>query len=142
MAVPDATMKVFFYGLFMDRDLLAEKRVAARSAVVGFVEGYRLRIGERATLQRSAGARAYGVMMEVSAGELENLYAEASVADYVPEVVIVKFMDGGQSSARCYNLPHHKVTGANKRYAGALVELAGRLGLPESYIAQIREAAS
>lgn len=134
-------MKVFFYGLFMDQDLLAGKGVSARNAAVGFVDGYRLRIGERATLQRHAGARAYGVMMEVPATELENLYSEASVADYVPETVIVELMDGGQSPARCYNLPGDRISGANKRYAEALLKLATQLGLPGSYISQIRQAA-
>ena len=135
-------MKVFFYGLFMDKDLLARKGVTARNAAVGFVDGYRLRIGERATLQRRAGARAYGVMMEVSAVELDGLYEEVSVADYVPETVLVELMAGGQSSARCYNLPDDKVTGANERYAEALLKLATQLGLPEPYLGQIRQAAS
>ena len=135
-------MKVFFYGLFMDRDLLAGKGVTGKNAAVGFVDGYRLRIGERATLQPRHGARAYGVMMDVSATELEDLYAQASVADYVPETVIVELVAGGRSPARCYNLPDDKVTGANTRYAEALLKLAMQLDLPESYLGQIRQAAS
>ena len=131
-------MNVFFYGLFMDEDLLAAKGVTASNAVVGFVGGYCLRIGERATLQRRPGARAYGVMMDVAAAELDGLYAEASVADYVPETVTVEFPDGGQSRARCYNLPAEKVAGANARYAEALLKLATRLGFPAAYLGQIK----
>ena len=133
-------MNVFFYGLFMDENLLAQKGIAARNAVIGYVEGFRLRIGERATLQRSAGARAYGIMMDVSADDVRALYAESSVADYVPESVIVALMDGNNAEASCYNLPGNKVTGTNRSYAKSLLKVANRLGLPESYLGQIRQA--
>ena len=136
----DETMNVFFYGLFMDESLLAEKGIAARNGVVGYVDGLRLRIGERATLERYAGARAYGVMMEVSDNEVRELYAESSVADYVPESVTVELMDGNSAEASCYNLPRNKVTGTNKGYAKALLEVANQLGLPESYLGEIRQA--
>ena len=138
----DETMNVFFYGLFMDENLLVKKGIAAKHAVVGYVDGFRLRIGERATLQRSAGARTYGVMMEVSANEVRELYAESSVSDYVPESVTVELINGNITEATCYNLPSNKVTGTNKRYAEALLELANQLGLPETYLGQIRQAGS
>lgn len=135
-------MNVFFYGLFMDEQLLASKGIAARNAAVGYADGFRLRIGERATLQRCAGARAYGVMMEVSSDDLMELYAERSVADYEPESLTVELLDGRSAEASCYNLPPDKVTGTNKSYAEALLKLAKQLGFPESYLGQIRHAGS
>jgi len=135
-------MNVFFYGLFMDEQLLARKGIAAKTAAVGYVDGFRLRIGERATLQRCAGARAYGVMMELSSDDLKELYAERSVADYERETVTVEFMDGRSAEASCYNLPPDKVTGTSKSYAEALLELAKQLDFPESYLGQIRQAGS
>jgi len=135
-------MNVFFYGLFMDEQLLASKGIAARNAAVGYVDGFRLRIGERATLQRCAGARAYGVMMEVSSNDVKELYAESTVADYAPESVTVELIDGSSAGASCYNLPPDKVTGTNKSYAEALFELAKQLDFPESYLEQIRQAGS
>lgn len=133
-------MNVFLYGLFMDQKLLAKKGIAARNTIVGYVDGFRLRIGERATLQRCAGARAYGVMMEISSDEVTELYAESSVADYKLESLTVELMDGSSAKASCYNLPCDKVTGTNKSYAEALLEVANQLGLPESYLGQIRQA--
>lgn len=59
-------MSVFFYGLFMDAALLASKGVHAKDPTVGFVDGYTLRIGERATLVPESGGRAYGVLMEIT----------------------------------------------------------------------------
>ena len=124
----------------MDEALLATKGIAPSEASSGFVDGYRLRIGERATLVRRPGSRAYGVMMDIAQGEATRLYAEESVADYVPERVIVELMDGTQVEASCYNLPGDKVTGTNRKYAESLLDVATRLGFPDSYLDQIRQA--
>lgn len=133
-------MNVFFYGLFMDEALLAKKGISPSKAEVGYVDGFALRIGERATLIRSAGARSYGVMMNISSDEANELYAESSVADYVPEPVTVELADGNKVEATCYNLPVDKVTGTNRVYAEALWEVANSLGLPKHYLAEIRQA--
>ena len=133
-------MRVFFYGLFMDESLLATKGIESSEVNLGFVDGYALRIGERATLVRCPGSRAYGAVMDIAPGEATELYAEASVADYLPEPVTVELMDGTQIEATCYNLPGDKITGANKEYAGSLLKVASRLGFPDSYLEQIRRA--
>ena len=136
----DAAMNVFFYGLFMDQNLLGGKGIAPSSAVTGYVDGFRLRIGERATLQPHAGGRAYGVMMDVAADEIAELYAESSVADYVPEFVTVELMDGSRAEASCYNLPGNIVGDPNTGYAAALLDVARQLGLPDAYLREIRQA--
>lgn len=133
-------MKVFFYGLFMDEALLAKKGISPNSTDVGFVDGFKLRIGERATLVRSGGSRSYGVMMSISSDEANELYSESSVADYVPESVTVVLADGNKVEATCFNLPVDKVAGTNRAYTEALWELANSLGLPEHYLAEIRQA--
>ena len=130
---------VFFYGLFMDERLLATKGIVPSEVSLGFVDGYGLRIGERATLVRRPDGRAYGVMMNITPSEATELYAEESVADYLPEPVMVELMDGTQIEATCYNLPSDKVTGANKAYAKSLLDVATRLDFPDSYLEQIRQ---
>jgi len=132
-------MNVFFYGLFMDENLLAEKGIFPRKSTVGYVDDFALCIGERATLLHSPGARAYGVMMAISRKEARDLYSERSVADYVPETVAVELLDGSQVEATCYNLPENKIAGTNEAYAEALWQLASRLGFPEFYLAVIRQ---
>ena len=134
-------MNVFFYGLFMDEALLARKGVAPANASPGYVDGFAIRIGERATLLKSAGARSYGIMMSVSPDELKELYSDDGVVDYVPEPVTVILSDGSKALAVCYNLPVDRVSGTNKDYADSLLELACRLAFPESYLDQIRQAA-
>ncbi len=133
-------MRVFFYGLFMDERLLATKGIKPTNISLGFIDGYGLRIGERATLVRRPNDRAYGAVMDIAPNEATALYAEDSVADYLPEPVTVELMDGTEVEATCYNLPSAKVTGANQDYAESLLEVASRLGFPDSYLDQIRQA--
>ena len=133
-------VRVFFYGLFMDERLLATKGIEPSEVNLGFVDGYGLRIGERATLVRHPGSRAYGAMMDIAPSEAAELYAEDSVADYLPETVIVELMDGTQVEATCYNLSGDKIAVANKEYAESLLDVATRLNFPDSYLEQIRQA--
>jgi len=132
------TESVFFYGLFMDESILASKGVRPRNSVIGFVDGFSLHIGKRATLLPEENSRAYGVLMEIAHDDVEMLYAEESVADYVAEPVIATLPDGSRVSAVSYNLPAAKLSGTNPEYALALLELAARLEFPESYLEHIR----
>jgi len=133
-------VRVFFYGLFMDEGLLATKGIRPTDVIVGFVDGYELRIGERATLVRRPNGRAFGALMDIASNEATELYAQDSVADYLPEPVTVELMDGRKLEATCYNLPDAKVTGTDIDYAESLLQVAGRLGLPDSYLDEIRLA--
>jgi hypothetical protein len=124
----------------MDESLLAKKGIKPSEIKLGFVDGYGLRIGERATLVRCPDSRAYGAMMDITPSDATELYSEESVSGYEPEPVIVELMDGKQVEATCYNLPSDKVTGTNKRYADSLLEVATRLDFPDFYLDQIRQA--
>ena len=132
-------VSVFFYGLFMDESLLASQGVSPSKSTVGYVDGYGLRIGRRATLVKDDTQRAHGVLMTLRADDVSALYSDESVADYLPESVSVVVPDGSVESAICYILPMRKVEGANPGYAKALLKLAGRLGLPDGYLQQIGE---
>lgn len=124
----------------MDDSLLALKGINSTEVAAGFVDGYVLRIGERATLLRHRDGRAFGVTMDIARPDVMELYAEESVADYQPESVTVELMDGTRVEATCYNLPGARATETNKVYAERLLRLAARLGLPDSYLDEIRQA--
>jgi hypothetical protein len=131
---------VFFYGLFMDESLLASKGVRVTEATIGCVDGYSLRIGERATLLPQENSRAYGMLMKMAPEDTAALYSERSVADYVAEPLVVTLPGDIRVPAVCYNLPAAKLVGTNPDYAAALLTLATTLGLPDSYLRQIRNA--
>jgi len=130
---------VFFYGLFMDESLLAAKGITPSRATIGYVDGYRLRIGRRATLVPDRTNKAYGVLMALRTEDVRTLYSEESVVDYVSESVSVVLSDGTLESAVCYNLPERKLEGTtNLDYVRSLLLLADRLEFPESYLQHIR----
>ena len=71
-------IEVFFYGLFMDEELLRSKGVHPVNVRMAAVPGFELRTGQRATLQ-NANACAWGVLMQLTHAEVEQLYSEPSV---------------------------------------------------------------
>ena len=131
--------KIFFYGLFMDRTLLAEKGFHPESLGPAVLSDYRIHIGERATLLPSPSSRAYGIVMELSEQEAHALYSEPSVRAYVRERVEVVLLAGNRTvEADCYNLPRELgLTGANPAYANALSRLAEALEFDSAYVQEI-----
>jgi hypothetical protein len=130
---------VFFYGLFMDADLLRAKGAQPVNLRPACVTGFALRIGQRATLLTKPDARAHGIVMQLTHDEIEQLYSEIGVRAYRPEAVIAELSDGACVPALCFNLvaapgPDE----ANVEYASRLRALASRLGLPSEYIQTIR----
>ena len=125
---------VFFYGLFMDADLLREQGLQPGKSRLARLDDYALVIADRATLVPRPGAQVYGVVMDLTQAELTQLYAEPSVADYRPEAVLLQMDDGNTVAALCYNLEiEEQGTETNHSYATKLHALARRLGLPQSY---------
>ena len=132
-------MEVFFYGLFMDEDILKRKGIHPSNPRKGYLNNYTLKIGQRASLIPCENEQAYGILMEVSEEEISRLYAEKSVADYIPEEVEVVTESGECLIATCYNLPLELLTGTNAAYARSLYALAEKLHFPEAYLDKIIE---
>lgn len=134
-----ASVEVFFYGLFMDESLLRAKGLNPSNRRAAYVEDFQLVIGERATLVRREGARAYGVVYALTRGEVEALYSDEPVSAYRSEVVTARLADGRDARALCFNLPAPPSDEErNPQYASKLRELAERLGLPSDYVSSIR----
>lgn len=134
----DDQVAVFFYGLFMDESLLASRGIVPAASAVGYVDGYRLSIGRRATLVPEPASRAYGVLMTIGRSDAAALYSDESVSDYVPEPVRVTLPGGAIEPATCYNLSPGKSEGANPAYAQSLLRLAENMGFPDDYVDAIR----
>jgi Gamma-glutamyl cyclotransferase, AIG2-like len=135
----DVRVEVFFYGLFMDESLLREKGLSPEERSLASVEGFRLVIGERATLVRREGAKAFGVVYTLTRGEVKALYSEESVSAYRSEVVPARLADGRVAQALCFNLPAPPSEGErNPVYASKLRALARRIGLSDEYVSSIR----
>lgn len=130
---------VFFYGLFMDHELLRDRGMRPSEIRLAVVIGLALRIGARAALVPLAEGQVYGLLMKLSPAELEQLYSDASVRAYRPEPVRAVTTDGTIVTAQCYNLPQPPAPEErNPEYAGKLRDVARRVGLPSDYIASIQ----
>jgi hypothetical protein len=120
---------VFFYGLFMDADVLPRR---------AYVADFAVRVGQRATLVPSPGARAYGMLFALTHGVLERLYNAPGLEQYYPEAVLAQLAEEGAIPALCYNLrqapePHER----NPAYAARLQRVLEKLEFPAEYIASI-----
>ena len=126
---------VFFYGLFMDAELLRAQGFDPREPRQASVAGRALRLGARATLVMESGSRVHGVLMGLTHAEIDRLYAEASVAAYRAEPVTATLKDSSSIAALCFNLPDPPPrTTSNLDYAAKLAVVARQLGLPEEYV--------
>jgi hypothetical protein len=130
-------LSVFFYGLFMDPELLRGKGLQPENARRACVRGMRLRIGERAALELDPDGVVYGMLFELTHGDIERLYAEPSVAPYRPEAVLAEPDEGEPVAALCYNLPSAPTDEPNLEYVRKLRALATRLDLPAGYVSSI-----
>ena len=126
---------VFFYGLFMDEELLRDKGVSPTHAELGSVRDMELRIGERAALAPTTSKRVHGVVMSLTLDDIERLYADPSVQAYAPQAVLVELDQGGVVAALCYNLPvPPPATARNLEYSAKLRAIAEKVGLPAGYV--------
>jgi hypothetical protein len=135
----DRPVDVFFYGLFMDEDLLRGRGIVPLNPRLAMVEGFGLRIGERATLVPATEERSYGMVMGLTYQELQGLYGGPGLEQYRPEAVSCSTLAGEIVCALCYNLPEPPAPDeANKEYAGQLRAVLAKLGFPPEYVERIR----
>lgn len=129
----------FFYGLFMDAEVLRQAGTKPSNFRRAYVTDFALRIGQRATLVPSPRARAYGMLISLTHAELERLYGLPGLEGYRPEAVVAHPSDSEAIPALCYNLvqapePHER----NPEYATRLQRVLQDLGFPGEYVESVK----
>jgi len=129
----------FFYGLFMDADVLRQAGTKPSNFRRAYVMDFALRIGQRATLVPSPGDRAYGMVISLTHAELGRLYGAPGLEVYRPEAVVAHPFEGEAIPALCYNLvkapePHER----NPEYAMRLQKVLENLGFPVEYVESVK----
>jgi hypothetical protein len=128
----------FFYGLFMDVEVLRQSGAKPANPRRAYVAEFALRIGQRATLVPSLGARTYGMLIALTHAEIERLYKPPGLENYRPEAVLAQPIEGIAIPALCYNLlqaPESRER--NPDYALRLKSVLTKLGFPGDYVASI-----
>jgi len=138
--VPEGQKDGFFYGLFMDREVLEANGVVVHDPPRrAYVDGYALRIGRRATLVPSPGDRAYGMVFALADCDFSQLYDAPGLEEYQPEELLVQILEGDAVHARCYNLREAPRPGeSNAEYATQLRAVLGQLHFPAKYVDSIQ----
>lgn len=133
--------KIFFYGLFMDHARLTERGLHPASVGPAVLHGYRIHIGERATLRTNRSSRAYGIVMELADEDIRVLYSEPSVRAYERERVQVELLANNATiEAYCYILPRKLGVGfggTNPAYAIELARLVEALRFDSAYVREV-----
>lgn len=129
----------FFYGLFMDVEVLRQAGTNPLNVRRAYVTDFALRIGKRATLVSSPGARTYGMLISLTHAELERLYDGPGLEGYRPEAVIAHSYEGEATPALCYNLMKApELHERNPEYAMRLQSVLAKLGFPTEYVASVQ----
>jgi hypothetical protein len=92
---------VFFYGLYMDEEILKSKNVIPRNKRVAFANDYQLRVGNMATLLRKKDSQAYGLVYSLTHDEIDVLYKKSGLTDYIAESILVELEDGSEIATLC-----------------------------------------
>jgi gamma-glutamyl AIG2-like cyclotransferase len=132
-------VEVFFYGLFMDQEILNDKGLSPQHSEIAYVSGLALRIGQRAALVPDERGKVYGIVMSLTLSEVEQLYSDPAVQAYRAQAVLARLASGGQVAALCYNLREPPLPSErNPEYAAKLRAVAEKVGLPREYVDQLR----
>ena len=97
----------FFYGSFMNPEVLAKADVRPTESQMARLDGWDIKIAPRATLVPSEEKSVFGVLAQLSHADLEKLYTKDwfGFGTYLPEAVLVETIDQTWLPALCYLAP-------------------------------------
>lgn len=132
-------VRVFFYGSFINRVVLAEAGLKPDRVEMARLWGFDIRIQPLANLVRSDRHCVYGIVCEATHAELTKLYSQSWVGAYLPEAVMVETAGARLLSALCYIAPEPEAPAAGPSAAAAdyIDRIAGparEYGFPSWYI--------
>lgn len=136
----DPRVWVFFYGSYMNLDVLREVDLVPEKWEVARLNGYDLRIQPRANLVTSEPGRVYGIAATATHRELDRPYAHAQEVlgeIYLPEAVLVETLSGTWRPTLCYLCPRMEAHAADAAYVERIAAPARALGFPKWYIKKI-----
>lgn len=122
--------EVFFYGLYMDPEILKQKGVKPRNPRIASAKNFKLRIGNKATILRAPGELAHGIVYSLTHSEINSLYWGSGLNEYASESLLVN-VGNEKIPALCCNLvqPPDKHE-SNAEYKQKLNAAMEKLGLP------------
>ncbi len=136
-AMTNQTVWVFFYGSFINLDVLKRTDYVPEQFEVARLRGFDIRIAPLANVFRSDEHSVYGIVATATHADLQRLYSQAWVGSYLPEAVVVETMDGKSRPALCYIAPDGDGTPAASDYVDRILGPAIKHGFPPWYIGRL-----
>lgn len=132
---------VFFYGSYINFDVLSEVGVHERAFQAARLPGYRFQIRPLANLVADEGNQAFGIITRLSHRELDRLYTEHARDKlggwYLPEAVLTFTIENALRPALCY-LSHDMQPGVpDPAYVDRILYPAREYGFPADYLEHI-----
>lgn len=124
----------FFYGLYMDIELLESLGFKPVSTRMGHAESYELDLKGMAKIIPREGSQVWGMLITLDESDLDAMYSFETTVDYKPEKIQVTLGDGHQVTVPCFNVPPDSNAAFNTEYLEKLIPVVTRLGLPDKYI--------
>jgi hypothetical protein len=131
---------VFFYGSYMNREVLGEVDLAPRVWEVASLAGFDIDIRPRANLVPAPGIAVWGILASATHAELDRLYTHARDVlgeVYLPRPVLVELAAGSYLPALCYICPRMEMRPAAPDYIERILAPARAHGFPASYLERI-----
>jgi hypothetical protein len=131
---------VFFYGSYMNFDVLREVGLVPEQWEVARLSGFDIRIQPRANLIRSEKDCVYGIAATASHAELGRLYDHARDVlgeIYLPEAVMVQHASGVWRPCLCYICPDMAPRTAESAYVERIIRPARDFGIPAWYVRRL-----
>jgi hypothetical protein len=136
----DARAWTFFYGSFINLDVLRMRDYVPDMYEVARLDGFDITIRPLANLVRSVQHCVYGIIAPATHEELRRLYDYARDelgCTYLPEAVLVEIRDGKWRPALCYIAPAMDSRPAADDYVERIVGPARLHGFPDWYVARL-----
>lgn len=130
-------VEAFFYGIYMDAELLRGLGVNPLEPRIAELPGHSLDLRGSVKVAADPGKSVWGVAVGLTPDELETLYSSPATRAYRPMDVEVRTESGLRVRAGCYNQPPTPELPFNEEYRKKLVATCRKVGLPEHYAAAL-----
>ena len=142
----DHRVWVFFYGSYINLDVLREVNLVPGEHEVVTLSGFDIRIEPRANLVHDAMSTVYGILATATHDELDRLYTDHAKDKlgevYLPEAVVTLDSVGHLRPALTYIAPEMNKRPAEKAYVERIAIPAERYGFPVDYVTKLRSFAA
>ena len=130
---------VFFYGSYINPDVLKKVGYIPRKMEVAVLHGFELTITPLANIEESDQGAVYGIVATGTHAELERLYAQGVLDNmYLPRAVLVQKTSGEFVPALTYIASTINQKKAQKDYVERIAKPAEAYEFPGWYIEKIR----